>query len=231
MAAINRPKERLTITPFDKNGNRLQKRAFSVLFNPASYSVSKTVGWVPAGGRSERKLNAPPLRFNGGQSRTLSLELFYDVTEEVFIRGKERELDDVRDATNRMVTLTRIDPDLQRPPVVEVAWGAARNDNSDFPFTGVVNSLVQNFTLFSGDGKPLRATLTVGLTEFLVKKDDQQKNDPELTTQIVRGDDRLDVIAATHYGDPAHWRTIAKANNLDDPRRLPVGRALTLPAM
>jgi nucleoid-associated protein YgaU len=222
--------EKITITPYDKN-NRLQlPRRFNVLFNPNAYTVGKTVGWTAAGPAAHPKLNAPPLRFNGGQSRTLTLELFYDVTEPILFNGVPRVLDDVRDETNRMVALTRIDGVLGWPPVVEVSWGEARSANSDFPFTGVVTSLNQSFTLFSAAGKPLRATLHVTFLEMLLKELDQRKTDPELTTRVVVTGDRLDVLAAHHYRDPASWRVIAEANKIDDPRRLPAGLVLTIPS-
>jgi nucleoid-associated protein YgaU len=48
--------------------------------------------------------------------------------------------------------------------------------------------------------------------------------------QITEGD-TLAGIAARRYGDPARWRPIAVANALADPRRLPVGMQLTVPAL
>lgn len=218
--------ERLEITPFDKTGRLRDDQRFAVLFNPASYSVAKSVAWSAA---SDQSLNAPTLSFGGGQSRVLTLELFYDVTEPARLEGAARFADDVRTETGRMVALTRIDPDLQCPPTVEVSWGGAGPRKSDFPFHGVVSSLTQNFTLFSPEGKPLRATLSVAFTEFLVKELDLKDTDPELTTRVARSGDRLDTLAAEHYRDPAAWRLIAEANGIDDPRRIPAGRRLTLP--
>jgi nucleoid-associated protein YgaU len=223
--------ERLEITPLDTNGRQRTAERFAVLFNPATYSVGKTVGWTPLTGPADRQTNAPVLEFNGGRSRTLSLELFYDVTEPVTVGGARQQLDDVRQETSRMVALTRIEKGSNmRPPVVEVSWGGAGPDLSDFPFRGVVTSLSQSFTLFSAAGKPLRATLSVQFTESLDKELDQKKTDPVLTTRVVRGGDRLDAIAADYYGDPAQWRRLAAANRIDDPRRLPAGTRLTIPA-
>lgn len=224
---------KLTIKP-----RRPSKLApFEVLFNPTSYSISKGVTWSPQGApstdlkssspRTKRELNAPLLTFGGGDSRRLTLRLFFDVTEPV--GGKP--VADVRDLTNRFVDLTRIERlgKVLRPPVCELTWGAITPPNSDFPFTGVVTSLDQDFVLFDASGRPLRAFLTVIFTEFLEPKKDQRKTDPEFTTHVVKRGDSLTGIAAESYGDPSLWRLIADANRLDDPRRLEVGSILHIP--
>ncbi|MGK7884129.1 MAG: LysM peptidoglycan-binding domain-containing protein [Crocosphaera sp.] len=223
---------KLTITPLEKQGeqyNRLLNQTISVQFNPESYSVSKSVNWAPPdnangqGNSTQRQVNAPTLEFKGGGSRQLSLELFFDLTEPGL--GE-----DVRQETNKIVALTRIERDEAHPRVCEVAWGEAPV-GSDFPFIGVITSLTQNFTLFKGDGKPLRANLSVSFLEFLAPLADKRQTDPELTTRIVKGGETLSSIAAQVYRNPKQWRIIAQANQLDDPRNLEpyIGRTLTIP--
>jgi hypothetical protein len=214
--------EKLQITPLDQNNAKREAMRFSVLFNPTSYSITSSVTWTP---QSSRNLNAPPLTYGGGASRTLTLDLFYDVTEPV----DGRRIDDVRQETNKIVALARKDPQLDRPPTVAIEWGAAPLTGSDFPFFGVVSGLTQNFTLFKPDGRPVRANLNVTFTEFIDPEIDQRKLDPEFTTRIVKRGDTLSGIAAEMYGDPALWRTIALANRLDDPRRLQIGQPLQIP--
>ncbi len=222
---------KIALTPLDRRGNPVKGKEFKVLFNPNAYSITKAVTWSaisatsPGAAQTDRKVNAPTLTYGGGGSRTLSLELFYDVTEP--INGVL--IDDVRKETNKMVELTRMQKELQRPPAVEIKWGAAPPANSDFPFTGVIGMLTQRFTLFSSDGKPLRATLNVTFTEFLDPELDQRQTDPEFTTRRVKRGDTLSGIAAEVYRDPARWRLIAEANNLDDPRHLVIGGTLAIP--
>jgi nucleoid-associated protein YgaU len=202
----------------------------SVLFNPNSYSITKSVTWTATpssneqNAQTERKKNAPALTFGGGGSRQLTLELFFDVTEPI----DDQEVADVREKTDRIVELTRIERDLGRPPACEVFWGSAPT-GSDFPFTGVVNQLTQRFTLFRSDGRPVRANLTVSFTEFLDPEEDQRQTDPEFTTRLVKRGDSLSNISAEVYRDPTLWRVIAEANVLDDPRRLPIGLRLDIP--
>jgi nucleoid-associated protein YgaU len=48
---------------------------------------------------------------------------------------------------------------------------------------------------------------------------------------LVRTGDRIDNIAAEEYGDPAKWRPIAEANDLDDPSQLEPGHVLIIPRL
>jgi nucleoid-associated protein YgaU len=219
---------KMTITPESKSG----LKPIEVLFNPNSYSVAKTVSWNQVGadsrlaGATDRRKNAPALQFGGGQSRTLSLQLFFDTTEETVDAKK-----DVRALTNQIAKFGRISRNLtpQRPPVCVVSWGKATPPGSDFPFTGVLTQLTQRFNLFLPDGRPVRANLTVAFTEFLDPKKDELETDPEFTTRLVKRGDTLSSIAGDVYRDPTLWRVIAEYNGLDDPRQDLVGRRLDIP--
>ncbi len=226
--------EKLRIVPQDRN-----LREVVALFNPTSYSISKSNEYQS---HRRKELNAPLLSFVGGGSRTLNLQLFFDVTESsssargagIFGGGGRPIANrDVREQTNKLVDLTRISRNSMRPPVCRVFWGSSRFANSDFPFTGVVSSLQQEFTFFDSSGTPLRANVTVSFTEFLGWGKDSEKDlretDPDFTTRVIRRGDSLDSIAADVYDDPGAWRAIAEANNIDDPRSLEVGRSLRIP--
>jgi len=193
---------------------------FDVRFNPNTYTISKQVNWNRS---NDARANAPTVAFGGGGASELSLELFFDVTESSAKRP------DVRDETDDLVFLTRImrDKEKPRPPICTVKWDG--NSTADFPFTGLVSSLTQRFTLFHSSGRPLRATLNVTFTEFLSRTDDLLETDPELTTRTVRRGDRLSDIAAELYLDPAAWRVIALANQIENPLLLPAGLVLTIP--
>ncbi len=226
---------KLKITPVKKEGKQLvwdsEWEVVTVLFNPNSYSITKTVSWNPpqpsSGGRGEtqRRTNAPILTFGGGGSRQLTLELFFDVTEPI----NGIPVADVRQETDKVVALTRIGPNQGQPPVCQVVWGAM--PSKDFPFIGVITNLTQRFTLFQSDGTPLRANLTVVLTEFRDPELDLRETDPELTTRSVKRGDTLSSIAGEVYQDPTLWRFIAVANQIDDPRQIEPGQALKIPKL
>jgi hypothetical protein len=220
--------EKIRITPL-KRGNPQIDQAIEVLFNPASYTVSKTVAYTPMESGGARRLNAPRLKFSGGGSRTLTLDLFYDVTEPVSIGGLPMPVGDVREQTNRIVALTRLSAQGRAPPVLEVSWGDAGPAHSDFPFQGVITSLTQTFTMFEESGVPLRATLGISFLEFDGSAPASTSSSAGTVTGMVRAGDRLEGLAGVHFNDPARWRAIAKANGIDDPRRLAIGRRLSVP--
>lgn len=222
--------EKLRITPQSPS----MLRPIEALFNPTTYAISKSVSWTPprdANGRAiktQNYLNAPTLSFSGGGTRQLSIDLFFDVTGTID-NGRSR---DVRQETNQVVALTRIErvKPTPRPPTCEVSWGNAP-PGSDFPFVGVVSSLTQRFTLFQRDGTPLRAELSLVFLEVLDPEADQRQTDPEMTTRIVQLGDTIGGIAAEMYRDPTNWRRIAEANDLDNPRELTIGTSLTIPSL
>jgi hypothetical protein len=221
-------------------------KGIDVLFNPSSYSITKPVTWTPqargteaaavagsapSAGGSQRELDAPALVYGGGGSRTLTLQLFFDVTE----GGADGLTTDVRAETNKIVALTRIQRgqgnERNQPPVCLVSWGQAPSatEPSDFPFTGVVTNLQQSFVLFRSSGVPVRANLTVVFTEYVDPEQNQRQTDPDLTTYVVKRGDTLSAIAATMYRDASQWRLIAAANGIDDPRHLAIGKRLSIP--
>jgi len=188
----------------------------NVLFNPTNYGVDKAnlIAEIGIPG-----LEAPILQFVHGNTRTLSMELFFDTFE---------EQTDVRAYTNRIYKLLNILPSTHVPPKCTISWGS-------FTFTGVLDHASGKFTLFFPDGTPARATVNVVFKEFipvddLVRVAPTQSVDHRKTYVVQRGD-RLDLIAGREYGDSANWRPIAMANHLDDPRKLEPGQSLILPAL
>lgn len=215
--ALDRDKK-LKITPLNS-----KFAPVAVLFNPPSYRIDKPVTWSS---QTNRTINAPTLTFDGGGSRSLTLDLLFDTTEP----DGGSTPSDVRSETNKVVELSRIEPKKGQPPVCKVTWGA-QPSGSDFPFIGVISNLTQQFTLFQKTGEPVRATLTVVFTEFVDAEYDKRLTDPELTTRVLRRGDTLASIAADVYGNPALWREIARSNDVDDPRELAPGRTLTIPKL
>lgn len=219
---------KLKITPTE---GRNKNKAIVVPFNPNKFTVGKTVSWTGPGGKAsdsakEEKtnssMNAMPLVFNGGEGRTLGFDLLFDTTEET---GDQ----DVRNKIKPIVSLSRIDRDLKRPPVCTITWGPDPKPGSDFPFTGVLSELSEVFSLFSSTGVPLRVTLTLKFKEWLDPKQDMLLTDPDFTTRLYKRGDSLSSLAADAYKDPTKWRVIAEANSLDDARNVPIGLRLNVP--
>ena len=190
-------------------------------------------------------LDAPLLQYVRGQAERLTLDLFFDTTEDGMAAGPTGARS-VTALTDRIFQLIKIEPSRHAPPVCEFVWsdkfpgsslsavGAAATGNQNRNgFPCVVESVKQRFTLFSPDGVPLRATLTVGLREFRTLEQqvaELNRNSPDRTqAHVVQRGETLSAIAAQNYGRPDEWRRIAAENGIEDPRRLAAGTMLTVP--
>src|SRR5215218_7352371 len=85
---------------------------FEVMFNPEEYSLNKDNNFAS---QAIPGLSSPLLQFVHGNLRTLEMELFFDTTA---------SRTDVRNETQKVVDLLKIDPELHAPPVLRVAWGS-----------------------------------------------------------------------------------------------------------
>jgi nucleoid-associated protein YgaU len=99
-------------------------------------------------------------------------------------------------------------------------------------FRCIVESIKQKFTLFSPEGVPLRATLTVALREYKRLRDqllELHLSSPDRThVHALAQGESLAAVAHRYYGDPAAWRAIARDNDIEDPRRLTPGLFLNV---
>jgi len=200
-------------------------------------------------------LDAPLQQFVRGQAEKLTLELFFDTTDK---GGMGKNAVSVTTETDRFYQLIKIEPKRHAPPICTFVWGAqfpgssvggdaggadgqtaggvaasAGGNQRRNAFRCVVESVKQKFTLFSPEGIPLRATLTVTLREY--KTLDEQlaqlnKTSPDRThSYVIQSGDTLAGIAALFYQRAGEWRFIADANDIEDPRRLTSGVFLTIP--
>lgn len=206
-----------------------------VQFNPTEFSLEKGAQIAEIGIAG---LDTPLLQFVRGQDEKLTVDLFFDTTED----GMGAGATSVTTYTDPIYQLVKIEPKRHAPPICSFIW------NDKFPgndvsvnlgnqkrneFQCVVESVRQKFTLFSPEGIPLRATVSVTLREY--KTLDQQLHQLNLTSpdrthsHVVQRGDVLTSIAALYYRRPGEWRPIAAANAIEDPRRLISGAFLRIP--
>jgi hypothetical protein len=195
---------------------------FSVLFNPSEYTIEDASSWSD----QEKMGQKPELHYTGGQRKKLSMELFFDTYESHA---------DVREHTFKIANLLVFNSEAHRPPKVTLSWGpgAPGGTHADFPFTGVLESLKQQFVLFLGDGTPVRAKLSVVFLEFTLPEEELEENEPHspdhTKAYVVKRGDTLSGIAGMFYGDPREWRHIAEENDIADPRKPEAGVVLSIP--
>ena len=203
-----------------------------VQFNPSEFTLNKGLQLADV---AIPGLDAPVIQFVRGNNETLSVDLFFDTTED----GSA-----VTTKTDAFYRLIKIDPELHVPPICRFVWGEGDFPGAHLPgeagsqrrtngFQCIVESVRQRFTLFDSTGTPLRATLTVTLREY--KTLEQQLREirfrsPDHTrTHVLQRGETLAQIAFDAYDDAAQWRTIAEHNGVLDPLALTPGTVLELP--
>lgn len=183
-------------------------------------------------------LDAPIQQFIRGNAEKLTLELFCDTTDD----GTGVGARSVTEETDKFYQLVKILPERHAPPVVTFMWhhrfpgdrlGEAWGNQRRNSFTGLAESVRQRFTMFSTEGIPLRATVTLVLREYRpIEEQLAELNlaSPDRTHShvLVQGE-TLSAVAARHYERPGEWRRIADDNDIEDPRRLQPGQILSVP--
>ncbi len=196
-------------------------------FNPKELKITKQLNWK-GGGDDDTvpERNAPTLKFGGGKPAKFDLTLVFDTSQNVTYR-------DVRMYTNELLKLVMMYgtvEDRYAPPQVEFQWGALAL------FMAVVEKVEITYTLFDPDGTPVRAEAKVDFIQQDPTDDVEGSTNPSTRTEarktrIVQEGDRLYLIAYQEYGAVAHWRHLAEANGLHDPRDLKAGQILILPPL
>src|SRR5207248_10261597 len=125
------------------------------------------------------------------------------------------------------------------PPAVRFMWGS-------FQFDGVMDSLEESLELFSNDGVPLRASMSLSLSQQKILDLTRQRPGsasppPGVSTPggggvpgtqplaQAKSGDTLQGMAA-NAGQRLSWQGIATANGIENPRLLAPGQFIDLNA-
>lgn len=208
-------------------GERIQ-----VQFNPTelSFSKSSTIAEIAIPG-----LDSPVLQFVRGGSETLTLELFFDTTDD----GMGVFATSVTKYTEQFYRLVKQNAETHAPPRCRFSWGEPLGDitsgaevsHAPFWFTCIVESVDRKFLLFTPEGVPLRARLTVKMREYKTVEEmvAELQSADHTKARVFKRQERLDQLSHEEYETPGEWRRIADENELDDPRKIPAGTLLKIP--
>jgi hypothetical protein len=196
-----------------------------VQFNPETLKVAytnQTSGGDQSGGSATQ--------FSGQGTTKLTVDLLFDVTAPA---PDTPDVDDVRELTKEINYFMRPDACESRlegaPPGVRFLWGR-------FLFEGVMESMSETLELFSEEGVPLRATVSIGLAQqdIVFRFGEQQASNrggsPAPGTrpqQAARAGDSLQQVAA-RAGNAAGWPEVARRNGIENPRSLAPGTPIDL---
>jgi Contractile injection system tube protein len=234
MIPPNLVKARLEEISWDKDNHVIEgKKKLRVQFNPDSLKVNfanQTSGGDQRGGSA--------IQFVGSGTTKLSFDLWFDVTNPEHNTRRIQGLipDDVRLLTQEVAFFITPNKDPKNkdkfvPPGVKFLWGR-------FLFEGIMESLSEELSYFSEDGRPLRAKVSVSLTrqEIQFKFGAPQKGNQAASTaksgrprkQVKQGDTAPKV--AGESGNADNWPAMAAANGIENPRLIPPGTVLDVSA-
>jgi Contractile injection system tube protein len=198
-----------------------------VQFNPDSLKVTyANEVKQPEGG--DQAAGTAGRQFVGKGSTKLALTLWFDVTSMT-----DNPVDDVRRLTKDviyfMTPAPSADPTKFIPPGTCFQWGS-------FIFNGMVEGMEETLEFFSPDGKPLRASISLTLSQqqILVADYTQIENTAKARAgqrpfaSAKQGDSLQNMAGAAGKG--GDWQSIASANGIEDPLRLSAGAMIDLNA-
>jgi hypothetical protein len=208
----------------------------AVQFNPETLKVTyaNQIVQPKSEGSPQEKATA---QYVGAGTTKLSLQIWFDVTGEA--GGADSVPTDVRELTKKIsyfITPREEKKGEFKPPIVRFEWGT-------FRFEGIMDSLEESLEFFSSEGVPLRASMTLSLSqqkiEILSAATSQGSGLPPgaggpgmsapgtSPLSEARVGDTLQSLAARAGGT---WQAIASANGIENPRLLAPGQLIDLNA-
>jgi hypothetical protein len=201
-----------------------------VQFNPESLKVAFANQIQTPSGAGDQK-GTPARQFVGAGTTKLTLQLWFDINQPM--PEGEEAVNDVRKLTQKVayfITPTK-DGNKFVPPSVRFVWGS-------FQFDGLMDSLEENLEFFSSEGRPLRASMSVSLsqqkiTEFTIKDPASNSAGAQTPgtrplTEAPKGNNLQSM--ADSQGKGGDWQSIASANNIENPRLLASGQLIDMNA-
>jgi hypothetical protein len=211
----------------------------TVQFNPETLKVSFANQIATPEGAGDQK-GTPARQFVGAGTTKLALQLWFDVTAPIpegAAPNGGNPVKDVRKLTQEVAYfITPIEVQDKKtkkfaPPAVRFLWGS-------FQFEGIMDSLEESLEFFSSEGIPLRASMSLALsqqkiTKFTFRdtgKSPGNPTTPPAGTQPLTqapANSTLQGLAA-NQGKGDNWQGIAEANGIENPRLLQPGQLIDM---
>jgi hypothetical protein len=196
----------------------------TVQFNPDTLKVTFANQVVEPKGGDQSGGNKGQ-QFVGAGTTKLALTLWFDVTAMT-----QNPVDDVRLLTKEVIYFmtpqpTEKDPEQFIPPAVRFSWGS-------FLFDGIVDGLEESLEFFSPEGRPLRASVGLSLSQkniLAVKFGEAAETKGSKPLSPAKSGDSIQSLAGDK-GKNGSWQGIAAANGIEDPLRLKPGQLIDLNA-
>ena len=206
----------------------------NVQFNPESLKVTYS-NQVATSDNKGAQTGTAALQHVGTGTTKLAVQLWFDINHPTASDAAPR---DVRELTGQVSFFIAPKGDGKSPesffvPAVKFVWGA-------FTFVGVMESLEETLELFSSDGRPLRASITFGLTQQsimafkggtrLPATGRAASGKPTGTTPLTQATSGASIqgMADALGSAGKSWQDIASANGVENPRFLKPGELIDI---
>jgi len=211
----------------------------TVQFNPESLKVSYNNQIETPSGPGSQKGNAGSLHV-GTRTTKMTLTLWFDVTR------SDTSASDVRTLTQGVLYFIRPKPATGQadktivPPAVRFSWGS-------FIFDGVVESVEETLDYWSADGKPLRSSLNLSLSQQIIQTFDAGQGSAKTqaiaalalqgtpvqgqsagTTPLTAASSGSTLQGLADVSGSLDWQAVASANGIENPRFLQPGQLVNL---
>jgi contractile injection system tube protein len=210
-------------------------KAVTVQFNPETLKVS-FANQIATPAASGDQTGTPARQFVGAGTTKLSLQLWFDVNAPQQGDQKERDVRKFTEKVAYFITPRKDTKDKTKlvPPLTRFLWGS-------FQFDGIMDSLEESLEFFSNEGIPLRASMTLNMSQqkipdFVFAKD--PPTPPGISDTSGSAPGTTPLVAATagislqgladSQGVGADWKAIATANGIENPRLLAQGQLINL---
>jgi nucleoid-associated protein YgaU len=207
----------------DPECNVTKKGEIDAMINPASYQRTYNPKYELQG-----ELGSPDatLTFTGIGENDLNLSFVVDGTGIVPLPSGFSNADDYIDKFMDLVY--GFQGDIHRPYYLLVTWGK-------LTFTGICANATVKYSLFTPDGKALRATIDVTLTEskdYKTKAKEAKKKSSDLTHERkAQAGDNLPLMTYRIYRDPSYYLQVARLNGLTSCWAIKPGDKLKFPSV
>lgn len=214
-------KAKLEIQEPKADGSNKKVETIEFQFNPKEWSITRSAEWNVDNSRE----GASKPEYKGPNPASITVEMFLDASHE-----DKGDISKTVDKLLKCVAPESKSKSNRTPsaPHVLFQWGDA------VQLKGYVESVAVKYTMFRGNGTPIRGSATLAIKEFPRAQPAQNPTSggPQgnRVRRVIEGD-TLASIAYAELGAPTRWREIADANPvITDPLRLPVGVSLFIPA-
>lgn len=208
--------EHAKIVVYDDKG--AQKSEIQFDFNPSEFTIDYSPRYTKSSGVASGKTTE---EFIADAVSTMSLKL--TLNGYPLSGGPESGAKDITASVKSLRALVYTDETTHKPPKCQFQWGSVA-------YEGHVTNLNVQFTMFTSDGKPVRAT--VSLTMAGIKNEKLALQSPDRTKRRALAQNTpLFLLAYETYNDCTQWRHIAIANGIRNPRRLEPNVVLKIPPL